>query len=66
KWTEDKEEEYSNKELAVSFYPRTEPVEPLEWKASENRLKPSSVEPPRLKLKELPKHLEYSFLQENN
>ncbi|GJS40646.1 hypothetical protein Tco_0565689 [Tanacetum coccineum] len=45
---------------------RTEPVEPLEWKASENQLKPSSVEPPELKLKELPEHLEYAFLQENN
>ncbi|GJZ07256.1 hypothetical protein Tco_0541049 [Tanacetum coccineum] len=66
KWTEEEEEEDSNKALAVSFYPRTEPVEPLEWKAPENRLKPSSVEPPRLELKELPKHLEYAFLQENN
>ncbi|GKB42018.1 DNA-directed DNA polymerase [Tanacetum coccineum] len=47
-----------NKVFAVSFYPRTEPVEPLEWKASENQLKPSSVEPSKLKLKELPKHLE--------
>ncbi|GJZ83145.1 reverse transcriptase domain-containing protein [Tanacetum coccineum] len=44
----------------------TEPVEPLEWKAPENRLKPSSVEPPKLELKELPEHLEYAFLQENN
>ncbi|GJY24378.1 reverse transcriptase domain-containing protein [Tanacetum coccineum] len=50
----------------VSFYPGTEPIEPLEWKAQENRLKPSSVEPPKLELKELPKHLEYAFLQENN
>ncbi|GJR40607.1 hypothetical protein Tco_1216291, partial [Tanacetum coccineum] len=45
---------------------RPKPVEPLEWKASENRLKPSSIEPPKLELKELPKHLEYAFLQENN
>ncbi|GJZ77906.1 reverse transcriptase domain-containing protein [Tanacetum coccineum] len=45
---------------------RTEPVEPLEWKAPENRLKPSSMEPPKLKFKELPKHLECAFLQENN
>ncbi|GJV56604.1 DNA-directed DNA polymerase [Tanacetum coccineum] len=44
----------------------TESVEPLEWKALENRLKPSSVEPPELELKELPEHLEYAFLQENN
>ncbi|GJX51734.1 reverse transcriptase domain-containing protein [Tanacetum coccineum] len=43
-----------------------EPVEPLEWKALENRLKPSSIEPPKLELKELPEHLEYAFLQENN
>ncbi|GKB21203.1 DNA-directed DNA polymerase [Tanacetum coccineum] len=51
KWTEEEEEEDSNKALAVSFYPRTEPVEPLEWKALENRLKPSSFEPPKLILK---------------
>ncbi|GJV77042.1 putative nucleotidyltransferase, ribonuclease H [Tanacetum coccineum] len=66
KWTEEDEEEDFNKSLAVSFYPRTEPVEPLEWKAPNNRLKPSSVEPPKLELKELPKHLEYAFLQEDN
>ncbi|GKB30305.1 hypothetical protein Tco_0869706 [Tanacetum coccineum] len=30
KWTEDKEEKGSNNALAVSFYLRTEPVEPLE------------------------------------
>ncbi|GKE23356.1 DNA-directed DNA polymerase [Tanacetum coccineum] len=57
KWTEEDKEEDSNKALAVSFYPRTEPVEPLEWKAPDNRLKPSSVEPPKLELKELPEHL---------
>ncbi|GKD86500.1 DNA-directed DNA polymerase [Tanacetum coccineum] len=51
-----------NKVFAVSFYPRTEPVKPLEWKALENRLKPSSMEPPKLELKELPEHLEYAFL----
>nr|GEW52225.1 RNA-directed DNA polymerase homolog [Tanacetum cinerariifolium] len=60
------QEEDSNEVHAVSFYPRTEPVEPLEWKALENQLKPSCVEPPELKLKELPKHLEYAFFQENN
>ncbi|GJR90259.1 DNA-directed DNA polymerase [Tanacetum coccineum] len=65
--TEEEEEgDDPNKVLAVSFYPRTEPVEPLEWRAPENQLKPSSVEPPKLELKELPKHLEYAFLQENN
>ncbi|GKB38154.1 putative reverse transcriptase domain-containing protein [Tanacetum coccineum] len=62
KWTKAEDEGDSNKVQAVSFYPRTEPIEPLEWKAPENRLKPSS----ELKLKELPKHLEYAFLQENN
>ncbi|GJY33853.1 reverse transcriptase domain-containing protein [Tanacetum coccineum] len=66
KQIEDEEEEDSNKALVVSFYPRTEQVEPLEWKAPENRLKPSSVEPPKLELKELPEHLEYAFLRENN
>ncbi|GKA79700.1 DNA-directed DNA polymerase [Tanacetum coccineum] len=43
-----------------------EPVEPLEWKALENQLKPSSIKPPELELKELLEHLEYAFLQENN
>ncbi|GKB65663.1 DNA-directed DNA polymerase [Tanacetum coccineum] len=43
KWTDEEEGEDSNNVLAVSFYPRTEPVEPLEWKALEDRLKPSSV-----------------------
>ncbi|GKD70648.1 reverse transcriptase domain-containing protein [Tanacetum coccineum] len=43
---------------AVSFYPRQEHVEPLEWKAPENRLKPSISEPPKLELKELPEHLD--------
>ncbi|GKF70968.1 DNA-directed DNA polymerase, partial [Tanacetum coccineum] len=50
---------------AVSFYPKPEQVDPLEWKALENRLKPTSIEPPKLELKELPEHLEYAFLQEN-
>ncbi|GJU80031.1 reverse transcriptase domain-containing protein [Tanacetum coccineum] len=66
KWTEVEEEEDSNEVQAVSFYPKTESVESLEWKASENRLKTSSIEPPKLELKELPKHLEYAFLRENN
>ncbi|GJS04618.1 hypothetical protein Tco_0321126 [Tanacetum coccineum] len=43
-WTEEEEGGDHNEVLAVSFYPRTEPVEPLEWKALKNRLKPSSVE----------------------
>ncbi|GJU07421.1 reverse transcriptase domain-containing protein [Tanacetum coccineum] len=45
---------------------KVKPVEPLEWKASENRLKPSSIKPSKLELNELPEHLEYAFLQENN
>ncbi|GKB03558.1 hypothetical protein Tco_0831701 [Tanacetum coccineum] len=60
------EEEDPSNALAVSFYPRTESVEPLEWKDPKNRLKPSSMEPPKLELKELPEHLEHAFLQENN
>ncbi|GJY11232.1 reverse transcriptase domain-containing protein [Tanacetum coccineum] len=56
--TDEEEGEDSNKSLTVSFYLRTEPVEPLEWKAPEDRLKPSSVEPPKLELKELPEHLD--------
>ncbi|GJQ96132.1 hypothetical protein Tco_0007271 [Tanacetum coccineum] len=66
KWVEAEEEGGSNEVQAVSFYPKPELVEPLEWKALENRLKPSSIKPPKLELKELPEHLEYAFLQENN
>ncbi|GKB74993.1 DNA-directed DNA polymerase, partial [Tanacetum coccineum] len=66
KWTGEEENEGSNNALAISFYPKAEPVEPLEWKTPDNRLKPSSVEPPDLELKELPEHLEYAFLQENS
>ncbi|GJY77409.1 hypothetical protein Tco_0482525 [Tanacetum coccineum] len=65
-WVEAEDGRFSNEVRAVSFYPRAEPVEPLEWKAPENRLKPSSIKPPKLELKELPEHLEYAFLQEDN
>nr|GEV33343.1 DNA-directed DNA polymerase [Tanacetum cinerariifolium] len=58
------EEEQDRKEIhAVSFYPKPEPIEALEWKALENQLKPSMIEPPKLELKELPQHLKYAFLQ---
>nr|GEW78134.1 DNA-directed DNA polymerase [Tanacetum cinerariifolium] len=65
-WTEEEEGDDPNEVLAVSFYPRTEPVEPLEWKAPKNRLKPSSLEPPKLKLKELPEHLELLDILQNH
>nr|GEX64778.1 hypothetical protein [Tanacetum cinerariifolium] len=57
-WTKEEERDDPNKVFAVSFYPRTETVESLKWKALENRLKPSSVEPPKLKLKGLLENLE--------
>nr|GEX80913.1 hypothetical protein [Tanacetum cinerariifolium] len=60
------EEGDSNKVQMVSFYHRLESVKSLAWKALENRLKPPSVEPPKLELNELPEHLEFTFLQENN
>ncbi|GJW79317.1 hypothetical protein Tco_0140999 [Tanacetum coccineum] len=63
---EEEEDEDSNKVHAVSFYHGIEPIKLLEWKAPENRLKPSSFEPSKLELTELPEHLEYAFLQENN
>ncbi|GJQ99955.1 reverse transcriptase domain-containing protein [Tanacetum coccineum] len=44
--------------ISMSHQTPGKPVKPLEWKASENRLRPSSVEPPKLELKELPEHLE--------
>nr|GEU61579.1 DNA-directed DNA polymerase [Tanacetum cinerariifolium] len=48
------------------FYPKVEPVELLEWKALENRLKLLSIELPKLELKEIPEHLEYAFLHEDD
>ncbi|GKB09892.1 hypothetical protein Tco_0843815, partial [Tanacetum coccineum] len=65
KWIETEEEDNPKEIRAALFYPRQEAIEPLEWKALENRLKPSITEPPKLELKELPEHLEYAFLQEN-
>ncbi|GJV56779.1 hypothetical protein Tco_1457784 [Tanacetum coccineum] len=61
------EETDQNHEIAqaVSFHLRHE-VEPLEWRAPENRLKPSIKEPPKLELKELLENLEYAFLQGDN
>ncbi|GKC07632.1 hypothetical protein Tco_0999242 [Tanacetum coccineum] len=66
KWVEAEEEGGLNEVQAVSFYPKPELVEPLEWKAPKNQLKPLSIEPPKLELKEMPEYLEYAFLQENN
>ncbi|GKD52443.1 hypothetical protein Tco_1281419 [Tanacetum coccineum] len=63
KWVEAKKERNQKEIQAVSFYPSQEQIELLEWKASENRLKPSATEPPKLELNELPEHLEYAFLQ---
>ncbi|GJR37052.1 hypothetical protein Tco_1212736 [Tanacetum coccineum] len=65
KWIETKEEDNPEEIRAVSFCPRQESIEPSKWKAPKNRLKPSVTEPPKLELKELPEHLEYIFLQEN-
>ncbi|GJV01780.1 reverse transcriptase domain-containing protein [Tanacetum coccineum] len=65
-WVEPNEKCNPEEIRAVSFYPRQEPVKPLEWKALENHLKPSISEPPKLELKELPEHLEYAFLQGND
>ncbi|GKC14911.1 hypothetical protein Tco_1011693 [Tanacetum coccineum] len=48
KWVESEEEGDLNKVEAVSFYPWTEQVEPLEWKAPKNQLNPSSIKPPKL------------------
>nr|GEW82038.1 hypothetical protein [Tanacetum cinerariifolium] len=42
-WIEAKEGEDSDEVQAVSFYPRVKTIEPLKWKAPENRLKPSSA-----------------------
>ncbi|GJW74495.1 hypothetical protein Tco_0133865 [Tanacetum coccineum] len=58
-------EDNPEKIWVVSFYLRQEPIEPLEWKALKNQLKPSTTTPPKLGLKELLEHLKYAFLQED-
>nr|GEW92544.1 ribonuclease H-like domain, reverse transcriptase, RNA-dependent DNA polymerase [Tanacetum cinerariifolium] len=63
KWIEEEEERDPKEVQAVSIYLKPESIGPLEWKALKNQLKPSMIEPPKLELKELPKHLEYDFLQ---
>nr|GEX21362.1 hypothetical protein [Tanacetum cinerariifolium]GEX52478.1 hypothetical protein [Tanacetum cinerariifolium]GEX53054.1 hypothetical protein [Tanacetum cinerariifolium] len=65
KWVETEEDGDPKEVQAVSFHPRTETIKPLEWKALRNQLRPSSIEPPELELKELHEHLEYAILQEN-
>ncbi|GKB06691.1 DNA-directed DNA polymerase, partial [Tanacetum coccineum] len=66
KWVETEEERNSEDVLAVSFYLKQELFEPLKWKVLENRLKPSATEPPKLELRELPEHLEYASLQDDD
>ncbi|GJT78435.1 reverse transcriptase domain-containing protein [Tanacetum coccineum] len=62
-WIDTEEEDEAEEVQAISFYPRKEPIEPLEWKIPENRLKPSIDKPLKVELKALPDHLEYAFLQ---
>ncbi|GJW40292.1 hypothetical protein Tco_0066137 [Tanacetum coccineum] len=62
-WIDNEEEDKAEEVQAISFYLRKEPVEPLEWKILENRLKPSVDRPLKVELKALPDHLDYAFLQ---
>nr|GEW78720.1 DNA-directed DNA polymerase [Tanacetum cinerariifolium] len=62
-WINNKKEDEVEEVKSFSFYPIMEPIEPLEWKVLKNRLKPSMKEPPKVELKALPDHLEYSLLQ---
>ncbi|GJQ90473.1 reverse transcriptase domain-containing protein [Tanacetum coccineum] len=62
-WIDNQEEDEAEEVQAISFYPRKEPIEPLEWKIPKNRLKPSVDKPLKVELKALPDHLEYAFLQ---
>ncbi|GJU53921.1 hypothetical protein Tco_1227635 [Tanacetum coccineum] len=66
KWTDIEDEIDSEKVQVVFFYRKREPIEPLEWRALENRLNSLVKEPPKLELKELLDHLEYAFLQEDD
>ncbi|GJR41114.1 DNA-directed DNA polymerase [Tanacetum coccineum] len=65
-WINNEEENNAEEVQAASFYPRKEPIKPLEWKVPENKLKPSMEEPPKVELKALPDHLEYVFLQRDD
>ncbi|GJT93412.1 hypothetical protein Tco_1082257 [Tanacetum coccineum] len=65
-WIDNEKEDKAEEVQAVSFYPRKEPIEPLEWRVLKNRLKPLMEELPKVELKALPKHLEYAFLQEDD
>ncbi|GKB84754.1 reverse transcriptase domain-containing protein, partial [Tanacetum coccineum] len=65
-WINNEEENDAEEVQAASFYPRKEPIKPLEWKVPENKLKPSMEEPPKVELKALPDHLEYVFLQRDD
>ncbi|GJR66974.1 reverse transcriptase domain-containing protein [Tanacetum coccineum] len=60
-WIDNEEGDEAEEVQAISFYPRKEPIEPLEWKIPENRLKPSVDKTPKVELKALPDHLEYAF-----
>ncbi|GJS42073.1 reverse transcriptase domain-containing protein [Tanacetum coccineum] len=62
-WIDNEEGDEAKEVQAISFYLRKEPIEPLEWKIPENKLKPSMDKPPKVELKALPDHLEYAFLQ---
>ncbi|GKD24711.1 DNA-directed DNA polymerase [Tanacetum coccineum] len=62
-WIDNEEGDEAEDVQAISFYPRKEPIEPLEWKILENRLKPSMDKASIVELKALPNHLEYAFLQ---
>ncbi|GJU58823.1 DNA-directed DNA polymerase [Tanacetum coccineum] len=62
-WIDNEEGDEAEEVQAIYFYLRKEPIEPLEWKIPENRLKPSVDKPPKVELKALPDHLEYALLQ---
>ncbi|GJU91609.1 retrotransposon protein, putative, ty3-gypsy subclass [Tanacetum coccineum] len=49
-WIDNEEEDVVEEVQAISFYPRKEPIEPLEWKILENKLKPSVEEPLKVEL----------------
>ncbi|GJW32007.1 reverse transcriptase domain-containing protein [Tanacetum coccineum] len=49
-WIDNEEEDEAEEEQVDSFYPRKEPIDPLEWKILKNKLKPSVEEPPKVEL----------------
>ena len=62
---EEKIEENLGKEHEISETEKFEEFEEMNQRKKE-KLKPSTEDPPKLEIKKLPEHLEYTLLEENS